>query len=196
MQSADRDYGRSEEIVEACMEWIGRRWTKSQIKRELREIAGLYLSVRTCNFVIRQANEKIRKLYNIDPQYYKGKQISFYESIIRREAEKTKNKLTAAERLDKLFGLEQISGDDPEVTARKIREALKEMDESIGGPDDAKEQEQRSENEGSSKTDAEQIAKQEEAKPIIENENIPPEVLEELNNIKDEDIKKFRKSLE
>lgn len=132
----DRDYAECMELVEAVMEWIGMRWTKSMIKRELREYFGQDLSFMTCNFLIKAACLEIRKRYNINPQYYKGKQIEFYESIIRNRHEKTKDRLTAAERLDKLFGLENVSTEDPDVVASKIREALKEMDESVGGQDE------------------------------------------------------------
>ena len=230
----DRDYAESMELVESVMEWIGMRWTTSMIKRELREYFGSDLSFMTVNFLIKTANKEIRKRYNIDPQHYKGIQITFYESIIRKEHEKTKNKLSAAERLDKLFGLEQISADDPEIQARKIREALIEMDESVGEPDNGGDQESIEENEQGNKDDgegevelnrnngrdkkqdtrssSEETKKQEEratevpenptikepetseeSKLETENDSVSPKIFEELNNLKDEDYKRFRK---
>ena len=204
----DRDYAESLELVEAVMEWIGMRWTTSMIKRQLREFFGKDLSFQTCNYLIKAACKEIRKRYNIDPQYYKGVQIEFYESIIRNIHEKTKNKLTAAERLDKLFGLEQITADDPEVQARKIREALKEMDESIEDNKDGGEQ--RSTNDGEGKTSNEgnqqsvqsnsEVGNKEasdnrekvEDKTKKENESISEEAIKELKNLKNEDLKRFR----
>lgn len=210
MPPADHDYAQSAEIVDACMEWIGMRWTTSMIKRELRAIAALYLSDRTCKTVIRAAEARIRKLYGIEPQYYKGKQIAFYEYIIRKQGEKTKDKLAAAERLDKLFGLDQISGVDPEATARRIRDELQAMDESMNigeqnGGD--QENEQRSTNGGegenekrvdeSVETDG---ANKTEKQEIIDNEDnicdseLSTEALDFLNNIPEKDMEKFRKA--
>jgi len=220
----DRDYAECTELVEAVMEWIGMRWTVSMIKRQLREYFGKDLSFMTCNYLIKAANREIRRRFNIDPQHYKGIQIEFYESIIRNQYEKTKNKLTAAERLDKLFGLEQIIGDDFEVQARKIREALNEMDESVRGQNNGGEQKSVDEGEGNNDTrsstesndrgttngaDNEEQAgrnvessedtivkgnKTDEAEEsVIENNNLPQDIMEEINSLKDEDFDKFRK---
>jgi len=138
-----RDY---EEAIDAVVEWIGKKWTKSMIKRELREaFPGIYL--KTCNFLIYKARKKIRELYGIDPSFYKGSQISFYESVIRGKS-KIRDKLSAAERLDKLFGLEQISTQDVNITIQKVQEALKEMDESVLGSEDKKSGECKNESDG------------------------------------------------
>jgi len=127
----DRDYGDCEEIVEAVMEMIGKRWTKSMIKAELRKwFPGLTDS--SAQWIITQAKRLICKIYNIDPHEYKGKQIAFYESVIRGGA-KVHDKLTAAERLDKLFGLEHITMEDPALMAQKIIEFKKQAEATVGG---------------------------------------------------------------
>lgn len=205
----DRDYADSMELVEAVMEWIGMRWTVSMIKRELREFFGDDLSFKTCNYLIKAANAEIRKRFNINPQDYKGIQITFYESIIRNRSEKTKNQLTAAERLDKLFGLEQVSSDDPEILARKIRDALKEMDESIEDKQDGDKQGSTNGGDGKNETGDDgndRINKNENTtiegdetskeNLVIEDDNIPFEVIEEVRKIDNKDLKRFRKKKE
>ncbi len=159
--ASDRDWIQCEELIDACMEWIGRHWTKSMIKRQIRLIAdNKKLADGTCLSIINKAYAKIRKLYSINPEEFKGIQIEFYRAVIRRQGEKTKDQITAAERLDKLFGLETISGADPEELARKARDALIGMEASIGRPGDVEEQEQESQgrdsnDDGNSKVDAE-----------------------------------------
>lgn len=130
-EGKDRDYGDCEEIVDAVMDMIAKRWTKSMIKRELREyFPGL--SATSCQWIITQAKRKICKIYNIDPQEYKGKQIAFYELVLRSK-EKIKDKLAAAERLDKLLGLEHISIEDPLLMAEKIIAFKKQAEKTVGG---------------------------------------------------------------
>lgn len=130
----DRDYGDCEEIVDAVMDMIAKRWTKSMIKRELRDyFPGL--SQGSAQWIITQAKRKICKIYNIDPQEYKGRQIAFYELILRGK-DKTRDKLTAAERLDKLLGLEHISIEDPAEMAKKIVEFKRQAEKTVGGQGD------------------------------------------------------------
>lgn len=119
-----------EDIIDKAVEWFGMKWHKGMMKTQLRAyFPGI--SLKTMNHVISAAKHKICKLYGIDPLEYKGSQISFYESIIRGKKAKIEAKIKAAERLDKLFNLEQVSGIDPEITARKIREALAAMRETV-----------------------------------------------------------------
>lgn len=121
-----RDY---DDVIDEVMEWIGRKWTTGMIKMSMREVwPGIKVS--TIHAIIARARKKICKLYNIDPNEYKGSQISFYEAIIRSKA-KTHDKLKAAERLDALFGLENVSGVDPADLAAKIRQFRQEMDTTI-----------------------------------------------------------------
>lgn len=123
------DYSQCMEIVEEVMEWIALRWSNSQIKRELREWFPDITSV-AASFLISAAKKEIRKRYNIQPQEYKGRQIAFYEWVIRSK-NKTRDKLTAAERLDKLFGLENVDTEDAESTAHKIRKAINEINDEM-----------------------------------------------------------------
>lgn len=144
----DKDFGDCMEIVEEAMEWIAKRWTFSMMKRELREwFPGL--SDASCRWILTQAKREIIKRFNIDPKEYKGKQVAFYESIIRGKNEKTRDQLTAAERLDKLFGLESISTEDPALVAAKILEFKRQAEKTVGGQGDG-----GSKNEGSREVDA------------------------------------------
>lgn len=141
-----------EEVVDYIVELIGRKFTQSMIRRKLREFFP-GIKIKICNYLHYKAKRKITELYGIDPQHYKGTQISFYEGVIRNPG-KVKDKLVAAERLDKLFGLEHVSGVDPSSVAEKIQLALKKIDDSVKGEpinDEAK----NNSNEGGSKVDAE-----------------------------------------
>lgn len=201
MPITDRDYAECTELVEAAMEWIGMRWTVSMIKRELRSYFGSHLSFGTCNWIIKAANKLIRDRFNIDPQEYKGIQITFYEGIIRNCKEKTQNQLKAAERLDSLFGLEQISSDDPEIIARKIREELNAMNESMNIEGDDNDGEQRNTNDGDGQVDAgngEQNSVLGDNSTNKENTSVEDDpdakkAIEELKNLKTEDLERFRK---
>lgn len=155
----DRDYGDCEEIVDAVMDMIAKRWTKSMIKRELREwFPGL--SASSAQWIITQAKRKICKIYNIDPKEYKGKQIAFYELILRG-GDKTHDKLAAAERLDKLLGLEHITIEDPALMAAKIIEFKRQAEKTVGGQSDGHtKQEQQC---GSSETCEDEGSRQDDA---------------------------------
>jgi len=179
-----------DEVIDEVIEWLARKWTTSMIKRQLRELFP-GISTRTCVFLIGKAKKKIRELYGIDVAEYRSNQISFYESIIRNKS-KIKDKLTAAERLDKLFGLEHVSIENPNDTARKVQDALKEMDETIlgseeenGGSENGRERqvdprnitEKKQENTSSSKVSEEPITCDEENK-------IPKDIKKELSSFK------------
>jgi hypothetical protein len=181
------------EVIDQVMEWIGMKWKKSMIKAELRkwfpDLKGM-----TAEFIISAARKKIKVLYKIDATEYKGKQIEFYESIIRGKA-KHRDKLTAAERLDKLLGLENISTDDPLITAQKIREALNKMDNTVSSEENENEEDgglqenKNNKNEGDSKTNADESSGESikivsDEDDIFKDEDLPEEVLEELKNLR------------
>jgi len=128
------DYKSAEIVVDAVMEWISLKWTPSMIRRELRE-AFPDITFKTCNWFIGAAKRKIVKLHGIDPNEYKGSQIALYETIIRNPKTKTPDIIKAAERLDKLFGLENISNIDPEQLAEKILTFKRRAAQTIGGLD-------------------------------------------------------------
>ena len=128
------DYSKWPLLVEACMEWIAQRWTKSMIRAELRLWFEKDIDARTCQAIIKAAKDEIKRIYNIDASEYRGRQISFYELIIREkkyyeECIKVESRIKAAERLDKLFNLEGIQAEDADAIAERVRTALQEMDE-------------------------------------------------------------------
>lgn len=147
-----------DEVIDYVMECIGRKWTKSMIKFSLRDFFP-GITTKTCVFIIYKAKKKIRELYNLDPSDYKGSQISFYESVIRGPS-KIKDKLVAAERLDKLFGLEHAISVDVTTTAEKIQKALKDIDESVNGNGgiDGKRSEDAGDREVNATTEEESVA--------------------------------------
>jgi len=135
-----------DDVIDECMEWLGKKWTTAMIKMQLRE-AWPGIELRTIYAIIKRARKKICKLYNIDPNEYKGSQIAFYESVIRSKA-KHRDKIRAAERLDALFGLEHLTAVDPADLATKIMQFRREMDNTIGRQGDG-----GSKDDGNSKDD-------------------------------------------
>ncbi|KKL11009.1 hypothetical protein LCGC14_2550120 [marine sediment metagenome] len=125
----------SEDVIDAAVEWYGKKWHKGMMYAEMRKwFPGV--SIGTMNRVLKIARHKICALYGIDPLEYKGSQISFYESILRDNKNKVDSQIKAAERLDKLFGLEQVSGADPADLARKVIAFKKEIEEQNSGEDE------------------------------------------------------------
>lgn len=121
-------------VVDAVVEWLGKKYRKSQIKLELAQINGdKPLNPWTVERIIHLARKKIRDIYNIDAVEFKGSSIEFYSSIIRNPKASLKYKLIAQQRLDILLGLEHLATDDPVVYAEKVKEAMRAMDASVEG---------------------------------------------------------------
>lgn len=133
MKKSQPEYKYADELIDAVMEYIAQKWTPSMIRRQLREYFPDII-LKTCNFLISKARARIRERYGISPEDYKGEQIAFYESVIRNKA-KLADKLKAAERLDKLFGLENISNVDPAAIVEKILAFKRQAEQTIGGQD-------------------------------------------------------------
>lgn len=200
---ADMDYSQCIEIVEAVMEWIALRWSKSQMKRELREwFPGL--SGMTCDFIFSAAKKEIRRRYGINPDEYRGKAIAFYEYVIRGES-KMRDKLTAAERLDKLYGLEQLQHEDANTTARKIRDALSQLDNQVikEKPDgEAKNSVHEGDSEINAGTGGQQGSPAEETKEPAKAEErthsvdvqVTVEIIEDLKKVKPDQLNDFLKN--
>lgn len=127
----DHIYSQCEEIVDAVVEMIGRKYHPAQIRRALREIDP-NITLKTCNHIIMLARRRILALYQIDPNQFKGEAIEFYSSVIRNDKMSIRYKLVAQERLDKLLGLEHISLDDPKKYITSLNQALREMESLTG----------------------------------------------------------------
>ena len=128
------NYSKWPLLVDACMEWIAMRWTKSMIKAELKDHFKNDIHWSQVEAIIKAAKTEIKRIYCIDASEYRGRQISFYELIIREkkyydEIIKLEARLKAAERLDKLFNLEGIQLEDVDAIAERVRDALQAMDE-------------------------------------------------------------------
>lgn len=121
-------------VVDAVVEWLGKKYKKSQIKLELAQInGGKPLNPWVVEKIIHLARIKIRNIYHIDPVEFKGSSIEFYSSVIRNPKFSVKDKLVAQQRLDVLLGLEHLATDDPAVYAEKVKEAMEAMDGSVTG---------------------------------------------------------------
>lgn len=121
-------------VIDAVVEWLGKKYKKSQIKLELAQInGGEPLNPWVVEKIIHCAKKKIRDIYNIDAVEFKGSSIEFYSSVIRNPRAKIKDKLQAQQRIDALLGLEHLATDDPAVYAEKVKEAMRAMDASVDG---------------------------------------------------------------
>lgn len=141
MGSWQTEYSTSELLVDQVVEWIALKWTKAMMKDYLRKYVDVNLKNHTVVHLIKLANKQIRELYGIDPAEYKGRQIAFYEAVIRGRLpghktggvpSKVKDKLVAAERLDKLYGLEQISNIDPAQLAEQVIAFKRQAEQTVG----------------------------------------------------------------
>ena len=126
----------TDELIDQVMEWLGQKLRKSHIKIKLREIYG-DIKIHVIERLITLAKKRIRQVYNVDIEEFKGSSIEFYCSVIRDETVPVKFKLVAQQQLDKLLGLEHVISEDPADYAEKIQQAMKEMDGTI--PDAANE---------------------------------------------------------
>lgn len=117
------------ELIDDIVEWIGQKWTKSQIKKKLRE---LKFTPRVMENLISLARLQIRSMYKIDPAEFKGSAIEFYCSVIRGQFD-IRYKIMCQERLDKLLGIEHIASEDPNAYADRILSAMAEADGSVTG---------------------------------------------------------------
>jgi hypothetical protein len=126
------------EVIDLVVEWIGRKYTKGQIKAKLLRMHP-HLTPRVMEPIITLARKKIRMLYNVDPVEFKGSSIEFYQSVIRSEKAELRHKILCQERLDKLLGLEHLAADDPEVYAERVRAAMQEADCSVTGEETSQE---------------------------------------------------------
>lgn len=134
MSKLQKEYSYADELIDSVMDYIAQKWTPAMIRRQLREYFP-DITLKTCNYLIHNAKRRIRERYGIDPEEYKGEQIAFYEYIMRKNY-KIADKLKAAERLDKLFGLENVTNIDPAALVNKILEFKRQATNTIGGKDD------------------------------------------------------------
>ena len=140
---------RAQIVIDQVVEYLAMKWTKTQIFNHLR---GTFpdLKRRTVRALIRKAGKDIMARYGINPEEYKGEQIAFYEYVIRGRSydrkdgckSTVKERLVAAERLDKLFNLENIVNSDPADKAAQIMEFIKQARATVGSgvnPNESKE---------------------------------------------------------
>ena len=137
-QREQKQIERVQIVVDQVADYLAQKMTKTQIFNKLR---GVFPDIkrRTVRALIRAAGKDIMARYGISPEEYKGEQIAFYEYVLRGQSydkdgckASVKERLAAAERLDKLFNLENIVNSDPADKAAQIIEFLKQADATVG----------------------------------------------------------------
>ncbi len=109
------------------------------VAHKLRKDVDREIKSSTVKWLIKTARERIVARYHIPVEEYKGEQISWYEYVMRAKSfdksgapAKMCDRLRAAERLDALLNLENISNDDPAEQAKKIHEFLRAAEATVG----------------------------------------------------------------
>ena len=137
-QREQKQIERAQIVVDQVADYLAQKMTKTQIFNKLR---GVFPDIkrRTVRALIRAAGKDIMARYGIDPEEYKGEQIAFYEYVLRGQSydkdgckASVKERLAAAERLDKLFNLENIVNSDPADKAAQIIEFIKQAKATVG----------------------------------------------------------------
>ncbi len=142
MADTQDEYRDSDEVIDQVCDWIAMKWTRSMIAFKLREMLDKDITGNTVKFIIKVARARIVKRYHISPEEFKGEQIAWYEMIMRgihkaspyAEGVPAKmcDRLRAAERLDALLNLENVSNDDPAEQAKKIHAFLRAAEATFG----------------------------------------------------------------
>lgn len=137
-KDGQQEYRNSDILVDYVVDLLAQKWTRSMILHEIQVTLDKEVKLSTVITLISSAKKRIVKRYHISPEEYKGEQVAFYEAIIRGKTNsanglpsKISERLTAAERLDKLLNLEHISNDDPADKAAKVREFLRAADATV-----------------------------------------------------------------
>lgn len=123
-----------EEILDRVIELYGQfknRWAIRDILTKELELEKP-ISIITIGILIGRAKLKIRANLKIEPNEYKGRIIQCLEIIIGGKA-KYRDKLKALEMLATYTGVEQQVQEDPSDYAKRVAEAIKQMDASVGG---------------------------------------------------------------
>ena len=118
-------------LTDYVVELLGQFKKKSAIGEKLREDFPDISSV-TVGILISRATAKIRETLNKNPNDYKGRIIECLEQIISGKA-MHKDRLKALEMLANYTGVNQAANEEPSEYARRIAEAIKQMDGSVDG---------------------------------------------------------------
>lgn len=123
-----------ETILDRVVELYGQFKSKKQIREVLTDELELEepISSVTIGVLISRAKAKIRENLKTDPNEYKGRIIQFLKIVLGGKA-KNRDKLKALEMLATYTGVEQQVQEDPSEYARRIAEAIKQMDASVDG---------------------------------------------------------------
>lgn len=141
MQYTDnqQEYKHSDILIDQICEWLAQKWTRGMITWKLRDTLDKNLKTRVIKSLIKDAKKRIMERYHIPVEEYKGEHIAFYEFIMRGKSfdkngaqAKMCDRLRAAERLDALLNLENITNDDPAEQAKKIHAFLRAAEATVG----------------------------------------------------------------
>lgn len=119
-----------EEIIDLCAEAIAEGQFKSSLKRIVRAcLKGSEhedVSTVTIERIITDARVKVRESAGITKEDGQTDAIAFYQKVLRDPNASNIDKLRARERIDKLLGLENKTGQiaDAEEVARVVRDEI------------------------------------------------------------------------
>lgn len=120
------------ELTEFVAECIGFRWKKYKIKAALIDMLETDISPRSLERLMQGARKLIQDRSERPIAENKGNAIEFYEAVIADDDVKPETKIKAQERLDLILGIQNTNEEPPEDQAAKVRQLLKEADESVG----------------------------------------------------------------
>ena len=122
---------QDETLLDHVVELVGRFTKRSAIHAKLQETFPKISFVVT-SVLISRARMKLRQVLKKDPDEFKGCIFEILMQMISGPA-KNKDRLKAVEMLAIYSGAAESPGEDPRDYAHRIVEAMKEMDESVGG---------------------------------------------------------------
>jgi hypothetical protein len=94
-------------IIEFCVEALCRRWTRTEIIREVQKRWMLNANNFTISPYLARARSRMRKVMRKDIEDMVAESVGLYQAVIRSKNSTIREKMLANERLDKMLGLEQ-----------------------------------------------------------------------------------------
>jgi hypothetical protein len=121
-----------EKYVAMTAIWLGQMVPKHEVKRRLRQafiddgLAAGPISWRTCETYISRARQLLIEWHDRTPRELHIEAVAFYVSVIQHPGSSEMARLTARQRLDRLFGLEtptilRLVGDADNPLAVKVK---------------------------------------------------------------------------
>lgn len=123
-----------DDVITQVAEWVAFSWHKSQMASTLSIQLGIKIDNLIMSKLISRAKKYIASRHNLPLEELRGNAFEFYSTVIRDNKTSIQYKLKARERLDSLYGIEVPTGEGADEIARKIRDAMKDIDSSVPNP--------------------------------------------------------------